>query len=355
MVMHQDKLRIIVSPLDWGLGHATRCIPVIRELISNGAEVIIAAEGSCMHLLKKEFPGLPFIFLHGYRIRYSKIFSPGISLALRSPSILRRIYLEHQQLKKIIAEWKPDAIISDNRFGLWNKKAHSVFITHQVSIRCPRGFRFFEPLINLINRYFINRYDECWIPDDERNLAGGLSQPGKISATIRPLGILSAWEIPSAASQVKYDYMGIVSGPEPQRSEFEKKLVDEFLSTGKKAIILSAKPQEENSRRSIGNVELVSHMEPGKIGETALAAGQLICRAGYSTIMDLVSIGKSAILIPTPGQSEQLYLAQQLHKKKFFYSVSQEKFKLAEAIDKSIGFSIDKRDKGTDLTDAIRE
>ena len=161
----QEKKRVIVAPLDWGLGHATRCIPVIRELLRHDVEVIIAADGRAALLLKEEFPQLTHVHLSGYKVRYSSSFSMMLSMALQIPKIIFAIRREHSQLKKIIQQYQPQAIISDNRYGLWNKKIYSVFITHQLMVKCPKPLSFLESILHRIILSYVNRYHECWIPD----------------------------------------------------------------------------------------------------------------------------------------------------------------------------------------------
>jgi len=161
-------MRVLVAPLDWGLGHATRCIPVIKKLILQGNEVLIASDGKIEKLLKKEFPQLTFVFLQGYRVRYFSFLPMTFSMLLQLPKIAWRIFKEHRDLKKIIQHYRIDMVISDNRYGLWNKKINSVFITHQLMIKSPRALKFLEPLMYRINKIFISKYDECRIPDDEK-------------------------------------------------------------------------------------------------------------------------------------------------------------------------------------------
>ncbi|MBL4658124.1 MAG: glycosyltransferase, partial [Flavobacteriales bacterium] len=143
---HKIVKRILVAPLDWGLGHATRCIPIIRELLSSGAEVIIAADGGGLLLLKEEFPDLECVNLPGYRMQYSGNRSMNFQVFANVPKIFYRIYKEHKELQKLVREFRLDAVISDNRYGLWSRKIYSVFITHQIAIKCPPGLKFLEPI-----------------------------------------------------------------------------------------------------------------------------------------------------------------------------------------------------------------
>jgi hypothetical protein len=170
--------KVLVAPLDWGLGHATRCIPIINELLAKDVELIIAADGEIAKLLQIEFPDIRQIPLKGYDVKYFIGIPAWLSVSIQIPKIVIRIWQEHHWLKRIVTEEEITNVISDNRFGLWNKKIHSVYITHQVMIKCPKGLKIFETLVYLIHRLFISRYSECWIPDlasKEKNLSGDLS------------------------------------------------------------------------------------------------------------------------------------------------------------------------------------
>jgi UDP:flavonoid glycosyltransferase YjiC (YdhE family) len=172
------KPRILIAPLDWGLGHATRCIPIISALIQQNCSVIIAAESQVKFLLQKEFPNLQFIHLTGYRIKYSryKLWMP-VKLLLQLPKIVYRIYAENLWLKRIVKQNKIDVVIADNRMGLYHKKIPCIYITHQLSIKT--GNRFTESVAQKIHYHFINKFCACWVPDAEGalNLAGELSHP----------------------------------------------------------------------------------------------------------------------------------------------------------------------------------
>src|SRR5215211_2777028 len=156
------RKRILVAPLDWGLGHATRCIPIIKELLSHGHEVILAAEGPVKILLKQEFPDIECLYLNGYRINYAET-KKGLLLKLivQLPKLFLSVWRERRWLQKAIEKNKIDIVISDNRFGLSNKKIYSIFITHQLLIKAP----FLERWLQKLNYYFINQYAECWVPD----------------------------------------------------------------------------------------------------------------------------------------------------------------------------------------------
>jgi uncharacterized protein (TIGR00661 family) len=341
-----NKEKILIAPLDWGLGHATRCIPIIYVLLQKGCEVIIAASGESGELLKKEFPQLKYIPLKGYDIKYSNHLPSWLAVGKQIPKIILKIWQEHRWLKKIIDQEKISVVISDNRFGLWNNNIRSVYITHQVMIKCPKGLKIFEPILYFIHRFFISRYSQCWVPDfasKEKNLSGDLSHKYHLPANAIYIGSLSRF-IYSPAAEYKYDVAAIVSGIEPQRTIFESQLKKQLAKLSLKSIIVSGKPSEEKEEKS-ENVSSVSHLTSNHL-ETTLAASKLIiCRSGYSGIMDLVRMKKNAVLIPTPGQTEQEYLAEELMKKGIFFSAKQSGFNLADSIEESKRFSIENFEK----------
>jgi predicted glycosyltransferase len=334
-------MKILIAPLDWGLGHATRCIPVISELIKQGDEVIIAADGSIESLLRKEFPEIKFIKLHGYKIKYSSFFPMSLAMLILLPQLAVKIIREHLWLKNFIHVYNTDVIISDNRFGLWNKKIHSVYITHQVMIKCPQWLRFMEPLLYRVNKFFISHYDECWIPDDVNKLSGDLSHKYPVPPNAKFIGTLSRWKekkIPSPKK--KYDIIGILSGPEPQRSSLEKLLVRELGHSEMNSLLVLGKPTEQAEQKINGKVSLVSHLDAEKMFDAISSADLVISRPGYSSIMDFLALKKNALFIPTPGQTEQEYLAGYLFDKKMFFSIAQKKFSLEQAISESKNFSV---------------
>ncbi len=324
--------RILICPLNWGLGHATRCIPIIRLLIKKNAEIIIATDGRPLELLKQEFPDLEFIQLKGVDITYPDENSMIWKMIFSIPKIINGIYKEHESLKKIIEEKKIDIVISDNRFGMWNKKIKSIFITHQLMIKIP----FAEKLLHHMNIYFIKKYDECWIPDmeDATNLSGDLAHKYSLPTNAFFIGSLSRFNKTSISipSAITYDIMVIVSGPEPQRSIFEKLAIEQVRQSKLKALIVCGKTEIQHKRETINNMEIVSHLKTDEMEKAILQSKIIISRSGYSTVMDLAILGKKAIFIPTTGQTEQEYLAEIFMKKKIAYCQKQSEFDLQKAL-----------------------
>jgi hypothetical protein len=218
------KIKILVAPLDWGLGHATRCIPIINQLISQNCEVVIAASGESYFLLKKEFPYAEIIRISGYKITYSRSGrSLLFKLMLQIPGIIFSILKESFWIKKNLKKYKIDAIISDNRPGIFNYKVPSVYITHQLLIKT--GNHFSEKIVQKIHYHFIKKYSYCWVPDCKQDgLAGELSHQKNKPSNVLYIGALSRFEILQEI-QYKYEMLISISGPEPQRSVFVKKIL----------------------------------------------------------------------------------------------------------------------------------
>ena len=327
--------KLLVAPLDWGLGHATRCVPVIRDLLNNHCEVWLAGEEMQEKLLREEFPSLPFLPLKGYRIKYGKSGFTG-KILLQVPSILRSIKEENKWLKEQVSQYGFEAVISDNRYGIYHEKIFSVFITHQLFIKSSLG-KWSEKILQQWNYKLISRFNECWVPDEEgkNNLAGELSHPSKLPKVqlkyIGPLSRLSSFS-PLGGGGIKDHLLIILSGPEPQRTILENKIVDEIANYPATATIVRGLPGEKDIIPSTNTIHFYNHLSSEGLDSEARKAEFIISRSGYSTIMDIAALQKKSILIPTPGQTEQEYLADYLMKKHFSFCVKQNNFSLVENV-----------------------
>jgi predicted glycosyltransferase len=336
----------LVIPLDWGLGHATRCIPIIRELLANGCEVVIAAEGAALSLLKHEFQQLIFIPVTGYRISYSKgKYWLPLKIMSQIPRILMRIYWEHQWIKKIVNKHAIAAIISDNRFGLYHSSLPSVYITHQLLIKT--GSRFTEKIGQKLHYWFIKKFNYCWVPDFEgpRNIAGELSHPANLPKNVDYIGGVSRFE-DGIPLERKFDLLLLVSGPEPQRTIFEDLLLEQLENFKGKSLLVRGLPAiegvHENDFEAIkthSNLTIKNHLAARELNEAILQSELVVCRSGYTTVMDLIKLHKKAIMVPTPGQTEQEYLAGYLMKQHIFYATSQQDFNLSKTLKAVADFS----------------
>lgn len=337
---HLKPKRILVAPLDWGLGHATRCIPLIRELLVLGCEVLIGAEGRHAALLREEFPGLQILPLPGYGITYSRRpESFGLKMIGQVPRLQRAVGRENRWLRKTVTEYRIDAVISDNRLGLHHPEIPCVILTHQLLIKSP----FHAPAdrwLQKINYHFINKFRECWVVDFEGpdNFAGELSHPRhKPQVPLKYIGTLSRFG-KKPGMEKRYDLLALVSGPEPQRTCLEQLFLQQLPGLPLNSLLVSGRPGELFDRRLSDNVRYVSHLGADALNDAFCASDLIIGRAGYTTVMDLAKLGKKAILIPTPGQTEQEYLASFLQEQGYFFCVPQKSLQLAGAIESAAGF-----------------
>ena len=323
--------KFLISPLNWGLGHASRLIPVIRKLQNSKADILLAADGLAFRLLKKEFPEIKIIQLPDIHIRYSKRSNQFLPVLLFIPEFIRQIRREHKFIERIVDENEIDVIISDNRYGLWSKKAFSAIITHQLQLSLPSCLVFFEKYTAKLIAVFLKRFDCVAIPDfaPENNLTGKLSS-SKTIKNKRFIGILSKFSAIKQTTTYIYDVLCILSGPEPQRSIFEKILVAQLEGTKYKCVIVRG--TEITNPFKSKNIHFENVLNTEALEEVISKSEYVISRAGYSTVMDLVKLGKKAILVPTPGQSEQEYLADNLKSRNLFVFRNQNKFVVSEAI-----------------------
>ncbi len=322
-----EKLKVLVSPLDWGLGHASRMILLIQELINKGFEIIIAADKAPLELLEKEFPQLKSIKLAGASIKYSKGNNQFFSILKFLPKFAKSIKTEHKELQKIIKKYQIDVVISDNRYGLWNKNIYSILVTHQLKLKLPKTFAFAENLTKHIIYRFSKDFNEIWIPDFEEktNLSGELSHfKSKLSYKIHFIGILSKFLLPKFQKKSEKEkinqegILAILSGPEPQRTVFEELLIKQLDELNCKATIVLGKQNYKPKLASNSKIKLVAFVESKELYKLINEAKYVICRAGYSSIMDMVALNKKAIIVPTPGQTEQEYLAKYLKNNELF-------------------------------------
>lgn len=326
------KHKVLVAPLDWGLGHATRCIPIIRGLLMNGYEVVLGAEKSQALLLQQEFPQLKMIPLAGYRVRYSRS-GPffAVKLMTQLPRIYAAIRYEHRWLAKTIAAEKITCVISDNRFGLYHATVPCFFITHQLTIKAP--FPWAERMLRSINYRFINRFKACWVPDMAAapGIAGVLSHPPVMpEVPVFYINLFSRFVAETVP--VKYDLCILLSGPEPQRSLLEEKILGQVSRVKASILLVRGRPADTRLAEVPVHVTIVNHMPGKQLGEAIQQSGLIVGRSGYTTVMELLALQKKMILIPTPGQTEQEYLAGLLLQAGLAIMIQQDSFELETAL-----------------------
>jgi UDP-N-acetylglucosamine transferase subunit ALG13 len=329
-----EKPLVILSPLDWGLGHTTRCIPILRELTNLPCQILIACNSQQKAILEPEFPGIIYRIIPGYNLRYGKNrWRTRWRIIFQIPKILISINRENRWLKNILRELPVTAVISDNRFGLYNKKILTVFITHQLAIKTGLG-TWTDRFIKWLNYRAINRFSECWLPDYKGApaLAGELSNPSVLPAIpVRYLGALSRFT-PCQQPVAPGHLLFILSGPEPQRSLFEHTIRAEIEAYKGRVTVILGCPGNETPVTTNGLHTIYQHVDVTTLNELACSAEVIISRSGYTTVMDVLKLGKKSILVPTPGQTEQEYLADYLYRKRLAFTVSQDAFSLPAAL-----------------------
>ena len=304
-----------------------------------GIEVLLASDGVALHLLKAECPHLPAFELPSYRIRYESS-NMVRNIAWQLPRIMYAIRAEQWATERLVGEHAIDGIISDNRYGCFSKRARCAFITHQLNVQVPNGF--LEWAANGVLRRALKKFDDIWVPDvaGAPNLSGKLShfeETASIGATF--LGPLTRFQ--KYERSVEYDVAVVLSGPEPQRSILEQRLLEQAMTLPRKFIFVRGKTQSKEHYFVSENVEVVSYLTSKDLNDVLMASKVVVCRSGYSSIMDLTALGKKALLIPTPGQTEQEYLAGYLSDQQLFLSQPQDAIDLETGLNgltKTTGF-----------------
>ncbi|HEX8269991.1 MAG TPA: glycosyltransferase [Flavobacterium sp.] len=321
---------ILVAPLNWGMGHAARCIPIIRALRENGFTPIIASDGVALQLLIKEFPDLLALELPSYEIEYPKDGTRFRWKMVKSmPTMYEAVRREKKQVKKWIAEYNLKGLISDNRLGVFSKKVPSVFVTHQLNVLTGNT----TWLSTKLHQYIIKKYTECWVPDFEEkpNLSGKLGHIKNPDAKIHYIGPLCRLE--KKVLPVKYDLMVLLSGPEPQRTMLEQKLQNEVRLYNKKVLFVKGIVEDDQIVEEDGQVTYYNFMTSEQIEQALNESEIVLCRSGYSTIMDLSKLGKKCFFIPTPGQYEQEYLAAKLKRDGIVPFAKQDNFRFENLLE----------------------
>lgn len=348
---------ILIAPLNWGLGHATRCVPLIRAMENLGANVLLASDGSALELLKTEFPHLPVFHLPSYRIRYQTN-SMIWNIFWQLPRILYAIRAEQQAIEQLVQTHGIKGIISDNRYGCFSKSAYSVLLSHQIHLRASNAA--FQWLANQMLRRALQKFKAIWIPDEafEPNLSGALSHPPLRDFNCRYLGLLSRFKavdatietlsVPKIVQNPQAKIAVVLSGPEPQRTYLEQILMEQALALPHKFVFVKGKTHLSEHYFVAEHIEVIAYLNSTALNALVQSSDVLICRSGYSSLMDLAMMpGKRAIFIPTPGQTEQEYLAARYGASGQFVCQKQDSIdlqKALEAVEHTRGFSADQFD-----------
>ena len=304
---HLNEKKILLTPLDWGLGHVARCVPLIKQLQQQNNTLVIACTEKQKSFLQKELTGVTYVDLFGYNVQYARFLPLWVKICFQMPRLFFVIRKENKWLANYLKHHETDVVISDNRFGFYNKNTENIFITHQLNIQTP----VLKNLVNRLNRSFIKKFHAVWVPDypkKEKRLSGLLSEPKHSLQNTTLIGPLSRFSKTKSQEQ-KYDLLILLSGPEPQRTLLEDKLLSTLVNTKQKIALVrgSAVTEKNNLSDNFTVIDLASSV---KLQELFSASKKIICCSGYSTLMDLHALDLTALLIPTPGQTEQEYLAE---------------------------------------------
>lgn len=303
--------RILVAPLDWGLGHAARCVPIIRRLVELGAVPILGADKGPLALLRAEFPQLEHVRIPGVEVSYSRRNSQLWSMARQFPAMVRSVQAERALFDRLRPALRLDAVISDQRFGLRSPEFPSILITHQVFPFTP----FAQRALRQLNLRHIQRFNRCWVMDEPQapGLAGELSHGAGLPTNARYIGPVSRMSalVPNAGRG--HAIVAVISGPEPQRTLLEQRLLERLPLIPGDHLLVLGQPQSPRNER-LGRITIRSHMVGEELAAAMKDARLIVSRSGYTTLMDLAALGRSALIIPTPGQQEQEYLGE-LHRR----------------------------------------
>lgn len=322
-----EMKRILVAPLNWGLGHATRCIPIIRALINHNFEPIIASDGEALSLLQREFPQLRSVVLPSYNITYAdKAKHFKRKLIKDSPQLLKTIKKEKKETKALIQSLNIDGIISDNRFGVRSNQLPSVFITHQLKVLSGST----TWLSTALHQNIISKFDECWVPDVEAepNLSGQLGHVQALRIPMKYIGPLS--RLKKLNPVQTYKLMVLLSGPEPQRSLLEAQLLKDLEQYPDKCVFVRGKIEDQPIATENKNITIYNFLTSSALEQAINSSDLILSRSGYTTVMDLAKLEKKAFFIPTPGQFEQEYLAKKLQDSGHIPFCTQDDFTLSE-------------------------
>ena len=335
-------MKVLVAPLDWGLGHATRCVPVVRELLRAGAEVELAVVKANASFFREVFPDLRQRLAPSYNIVYPKHgYNMAFWLLKNSLHLNAVMRYEHHFAEEMVARHGYDVLFSDNRFAFYSKNAYSIYMTHQRRIAFPQAFTAFEGIGTMWHSNVMRKFDEVWVPDMEffPGYAGSLSHSGATPGDkpMRYVGTLSRFSevsgnaetaanpsdvaalenvaLDSAAKNApKYKVVAVVSGVEPARTQFEQQLREALAEIPGRHMMILGKPSVEYKTWRDGNIEFHTHLATNAFSSAVRSAGFVVSRGGYSTVMDMAELGAKCIFVPTPGQFEQIVLAHDLSK-----------------------------------------
>ncbi len=324
--------KILISPLSWGLGHATRDVAIIADLLDRGHTVGVAATGAALELLSREFADLKFYDVPDYPSPYT---SGGFSIPRvlgLFPLIVREIAREHRTISRIIRREGYNLVISDNRFGAYAKDVPGLFISHQIRFSTPGNIESIERMMEVFNGRYHRNFERVIIPD---NPPGPRSLSGKLGHAQRPVTRRKAYwagiitDIRRQDVPQDIDYLVSIAGPKVTKDALREVIMGQIGGLSGRKFILLGDPGAEPEERLDGETIVKSHAQRDEMATLMNRAKFIITRSGYTTVMELAELGKKGILfIPTPGQTEQEYLSDYYEEMGWVHSVAQRRLDL---------------------------
>jgi uncharacterized protein (TIGR00661 family) len=321
------------------LGHATRSLPIIRKLLREGEDLTIVSHGNSLEFLKEELRGeeIKYFDIKDYPIPVSETKGEFIAKSfIYWPRFMRRMNRGIKFVTRLSERERFDVILSDGRYDIYSRRIPSYLITHQVRILNPFKLKILEFGSEIFNLFFLKRFRKFLIPDYENDdLSGRLSHDLKLIKKnhLSYIGVLSDFKKREIGKDI--DYLFSLTGPEPQRGILERILMEQVKELDGRKIFTLGRPDLIRVEKE-GNIKIHGIVNKEKREELMNRAKLIISRSGYSTIMDLAVIKTKALLIPTPGQIEQEYLADFHNRKGNFYSVKQENLHLLANIKEAL-------------------
>jgi UDP-N-acetylglucosamine transferase subunit ALG13 len=315
-------------------------VPVIRYLLEKGCRLSVAGNEWQRQYIENTFPGIHTIHLDGYNVWYSKNGSSFLpALMMQLPRLAHTIMQEHEWLKHAVDKFGFNGVITDNRYGLYHATVPNVILTHQVVPQTGWG-KLPDSVLHTLHDKRLSCFKDCWIVDAEHgpNLAGSLSRPSVMPANATYIGLLSQYRRTTVSEE---HLLVLLSGPEPQRGMLSDMLWEQLKNYNGKIVFVEGS-NDVPERDVPANMEYHKRLNADKLTPLIAAASMVICRSGYSTLMDLLAMDKKAIIIPTPGQAEQEYLGKYLHEHDVFYCAHQKHLDIMASLNNTEHFPFNK-------------
>ena len=313
--------KYLVAPLNWGLGHASRCVPLVQRFLEEGHEVILGGDGDSLTLLRKHFPKLRYVYLAPLQLRYSSGKSQVWAMIKAIPKLIRWSLQDHAMLQAVLREEHIDRVVSDNRFGLYSGQTECIYMTHQLHIMFPKPWKWLEPVAERLHARVCRHYHAVWVPDYEdfgHSLAGELSHVKlstshfqllstfnfQLLSTVEYIGPLSRFATNDQMGNDqmdKWSVVAILSGLEPHRTLLEQEIIARYQGSDERVLIVQGLMNRPNMRFKRANITTVPYLDDRELVEAMSQAKRIIARSGYSTIMDLAALG----LLKSPINNHQ--------------------------------------------------